>query len=68
LKGRADRYELAYMRDSGRVITSANQHHAILGALKTGVTEKAVRLLEDNWRVSLDFLLPWLRHRPEAAR
>ena len=61
LKDQARRYERAYMDDSGRVFVSTRQHEEILEALEAGEREKAVRLLESNWRVSLDFLLPWLR-------
>jgi len=61
LKNRAFRYEYAYMCDSGRVITSVAQHAAIVTALDHGQADEAVRWLEANWRVSLQFLLPWLR-------
>jgi DNA-binding GntR family transcriptional regulator len=61
LKDQARRYERAYMADSGRVFVSTRQHEEILEALEAGERERAVRLLESNWRVSLDFLLPWLR-------
>jgi DNA-binding GntR family transcriptional regulator len=61
LKDQARRYERAYMADSGRVFVSTRQHEEILEALEAGEGERAVRLLESNWRVSLDFLLPWLR-------
>jgi DNA-binding GntR family transcriptional regulator len=60
LKGQAYRYEYAYMRDSGRVATSVAQHEQILAALAEGNVDGAVRRLEENWRVSLDFLTPWL--------
>ena len=61
LKNRAYRYEYLYMRDSGRVITSVTQHSAIVTALEQGDRDEAVRRLEANWRVSLEFLRPWLR-------
>jgi DNA-binding GntR family transcriptional regulator len=61
LKDQARRYERAYMEDSGRVFVSTQQHEDILHALGAGQRDEAVRLLETNWRVSLDFLLPWLR-------
>jgi DNA-binding GntR family transcriptional regulator len=61
LKDQARRYERAYMEDSGRVFVSTQQHEDILRALGAGQRDEAVRLLETNWRVSLDFLLPWLR-------
>ncbi len=60
LKNRAFRYEFAYMRGSGRVITSVGQHRAILDALRQGEADAAGARLEANWRVSVEFLLPWL--------
>jgi len=61
LKDQARCYERAYMADSGRVFASTRQHEEILEALEKDDRETAIRLLESNWRVSLDFLLPWLR-------
>ena len=61
LKDQARRYERAYMADSGRVFVSTKQHEEILDALGKDDRDKAVRILESNWRVSLDYLLPWLR-------
>ena len=61
LKDQARRYERAYMEDSGRVFVSTQQHEDIVRALGAGQRDEAGRLLEANWRVSLDFLLPWLR-------
>jgi len=61
LKDQARRYERAYMADSGRVFVSTRQHEEILDALGKDEREKAIRILESNWRVSLDYLLPWLR-------
>jgi len=66
LKYHAQRYESAYMRHSGRIIRSVEQHRAILRALRDGDREGAARLLEANWKISQDFLLPWLRE--EEAR
>jgi len=60
LKDQAYRYEYAYMRDSGRVITSVRQHEQIERALRAGEWAPAAKLLESNWRISLDFLIPWL--------
>jgi DNA-binding GntR family transcriptional regulator len=60
LKNRAFRYEYAYMRGSGRVITSVSQHHDIIAALRHGDRDTAVTRLESNWRVSVNYLLPWL--------
>jgi DNA-binding GntR family transcriptional regulator len=61
LKDRAARYEDAYMRNSGQVITSVAQHREIRAAIRRGDLERTVALLEKNWRVSLDFLGPWLQ-------
>jgi DNA-binding GntR family transcriptional regulator len=61
LKYHAQRYESAYMRHSGTVIESIAQHRAILRALREGDTEVAAQRLDLNWKISQDFLLPWLR-------
>ena len=61
LKFHAQRYEAAYMRHSGRIIRSVEQHRAILRALRDEDLGSAARLLDANWKISQDFLLPWLR-------
>jgi len=68
LKYHAQRYEAAYMRHSGRIIQSVAQHRAILRALRAGDVEEAARRLEANWRISQEFLLPWLREQEKAGR
>jgi DNA-binding GntR family transcriptional regulator len=60
LKDQARRYEVAYMQDSGRVILSTRQHEEIVGSLERGDLAGARSELERNWRVSLEFLTPWL--------
>jgi DNA-binding GntR family transcriptional regulator len=60
LKHRVFRYEVAFMRDSGRIISSVEQHARIIADLRAGRLEAAARHLERNWRVSLEFLEPWL--------
>ncbi len=64
MKDLAERYELAYMRHSGFVPFSAKQHRAIMAALRKKDFPGAVAHLVDNWRVSQEFLIPWIR---EAA-
>ena len=66
LKFHVQRYEGAYMRHSGTIIRSIAQHREIARALRAAETEEACRLLEANWKISQDFLLPWL-HGQEAA-
>jgi DNA-binding GntR family transcriptional regulator len=66
LKYHAQRYESAYMRHSGTIIQSVAQHRAIIRALRGGDPEAAARSLDANWKISQDFLLPWLREQ-EAA-
>lgn len=66
LRRRAWRYELAYMADAAAPTVSADQHDQIVGALAAGELEEAVRVLEANWRVGPEFLVPWLRAREEA--
>ena len=68
LKYHAQRYESAYMRGSGRVIQSVAQHRAILRALREGDLEEAGRRLEANWKISPEFLLPWLRELEGKGR
>jgi DNA-binding GntR family transcriptional regulator len=60
LKAQAFRYEYAYFRDSGRIVTSSDQHEAILASVRAGKLDGALARLEGNWRVSLEFLRPWL--------
>lgn len=60
LKNQAHRYEYAYMKHSGKLITSVEQHREIIEALRDGDRRRAISLLERNWRVSLEFLIPWL--------
>jgi len=60
LKDHAARYEDAFMRHSGQVILSVAQHREILAAIRRDDLSRALELLEKNWRVSLDFLGPWL--------
>ena len=68
LKNRAFRYEFAYMRGSGRVITSVGQHREILDALRRDDRDDAVARLEANWRVSVEFLVPWLAADPPRSQ
>jgi len=63
LKYHAQRYEAAYMRHSGRIIQSVAQHRAILRALREEDRDEASRRLEANWKISQEFLLPWLREQ-----
>jgi DNA-binding GntR family transcriptional regulator len=62
LKQRAQRYELAYMKESQHKI-SAEHHAGILRALRGGDVDRAAALLEENWRIGPRFLLPWLETR-----
>ncbi len=61
LKDLARRYELAYMKHSGKVILSVEQHRGVLSALDRGDVEGAAAHLEANWRVSQEFLIPWIQ-------
>ena len=67
LKYHAQRYESAYMRHSGKIIQSVAQHRAILKSLREGNLDDASRGLEANWRISQEFLLPWLRDERRPA-
>jgi DNA-binding GntR family transcriptional regulator len=60
LKDRLRRYEVAYMRDMGRVELSTRHHDRIAAALASGDRMAAARWLERNWRISLERLGGWL--------
>lgn len=68
LLARARRYELAFMADGGRTARSAGQHYLIGAALERGDLEAAGELLESNWLVSRDLLLPWVVQRGSRPR
>lgn len=67
LKDLARRYELAYMKHSGKVILSVEQHRGVLAALEGGDVERAAGHLEANWKVSQEFLIPWIRSQGATA-
>lgn len=63
LKRRASRYELAYMAATGRIAVSSEQHASISQHLREGRITEAARLLEENWRIGPEYLVPWLEGR-----
>jgi DNA-binding GntR family transcriptional regulator len=67
LKQLAYRYEYAYMQKARRVIASVSQHRRILAALKKDDMDRAVAMLEENWRVTLDVAGSWLAKKTDAA-
>jgi len=67
LKNQAYRYEFAFMRYSGKVISSVRQHRDIVRALRRGDSDEACALLKANWIVSLEFLRPWLARSDRAS-
>jgi len=62
LKQRAQRYEFAFMKESGQSL-SIEQHTGIVRALRGNDLARATHLLEENWRSGPRFLLPWLASR-----
>lgn len=60
LKRRAYRYEHAFMRASGQIVVSTDEHERITAMLETGDVARAAELVEAQWDRSLDFILPWL--------
>ncbi|HET7232549.1 MAG TPA: GntR family transcriptional regulator [Longimicrobium sp.] len=62
LKSVIRRYEYAYMQNAGRIPVSTRTHHDIARTLERGDVEAAVPLLESNWRVTMEELLPWLEN------
>lgn len=59
VRKRTERYERAYMRDSGRVPGSTKDHAGIITALEAS-PERVPGLLREHWRLSLDFVRMWL--------
>lgn len=68
LRNQAFRYEFAFMRNAGRLITSVAQHAVILAALRANRPERAAREVGRHWRRSLEFLEPWLAGRDPEPR
>lgn len=66
VRQRAERYERAYMRDSGRVPGSTEDHAGIIAALEAW-PERVPGLLREHWRLSLDFVRTWLALGVEAG-
>lgn len=60
LKRAASRYEHAFMQHSNRVVVSVDQHRQILDALERGDMNRAVEMLKENWRVTLECTVRWL--------
>jgi DNA-binding GntR family transcriptional regulator len=60
LKRRAYRYEHAFMRASGQVVVSTDEHERIAAVLEGGDRVRAAELVEVHWDRSLAFILPWL--------
>lgn len=74
LRDQAGRYEYAFMKHSGSIILSVEQHRELLEALRAERKGTALGILERNWRISLQFLIPWLSRserptvKPRGAR
>ena len=60
LKRRIRRYETAYIRFAGDRPKSVEHHGRIIAALRRGDVERAGKILEEHWRISIGFLVPWL--------
>jgi len=54
------RYDLAYFREAGDGLVSADEHDGILDALERGDVEGASRLLEAHWVSGVGPLRAWL--------
>lgn len=63
IKNLVRRYEVSYMRDTGRIERSVAQHRAIVEALRAGRLKTAAGGLELNWTTTFEQLEPWLRER-----
>jgi DNA-binding GntR family transcriptional regulator len=66
LRIRAERYERAYMRASGRISSSADDHHRIITAL-TRSPGRVPELLRNHWAPSSTFVELWLTAVSEDA-
>jgi DNA-binding GntR family transcriptional regulator len=62
LKQRAQRYEFAFLQESGHRVSS-EQHAGIVRALRKKDLKRAVGLLRENWNIGPRFLMPWLKRR-----
>ncbi|MFW6206608.1 MAG: GntR family transcriptional regulator [Gemmatimonadota bacterium] len=58
LRKRAERYDRAYMRHSGRIPISTEDHDRIIEALESAPDEVG-RLVRENWMLSLHFVREW---------
>ena len=63
IKNLVRRYEVSYMRDTGRIERSVAQHRAIVEALRAGRLKTAAGGLELNWTATFEQLEPWLREQ-----
>lgn len=68
LRRRARRYELAYMTQETGPDASVRQHERLIAALEAGDVDRAVEVLEANWRAGPEFLVPWLESRGGSIR
>ena len=64
LRMRARRYEVRFLGDSQRVEQSAQQHDAILEALRAGRVEEALERLQNNWLGAIASAMPGLEEDP----
>lgn len=60
LKSIIRRYEYAYMQNAGYIPVSTRAHDEIAELVSAGDVERAVPLLENNWRFTMQSLLGWL--------
>ena len=60
LKRRIRRYETAYIRFAGDRPKSVEHHRRIASALRRRDVKRAGSILEEHWRISIEFLAPWL--------
>jgi DNA-binding GntR family transcriptional regulator len=60
LRLRVQRYELAYLRTVPRSKRSAQQHDAIIRALRAGHIPAATKLLQANWEQGIAAVSEWL--------
>lgn len=65
LKLRTTRYAYAYLREVGRIPSSAEQHRTILERLREEDVDGAVRELEENWRPRR--MLDWIADYEERT-
>jgi DNA-binding GntR family transcriptional regulator len=60
------RYDLAYWREAGDILTSYAEHRAIVRSLRKGNLKVAAQGLVDHWLRGIEPVVTWLQAREEG--